>query len=73
MAKKTKITRVVVSGESKIFWITGKQNPFREGPGAFKRTELVRKASGKAREAIRGIRVTTIPTLRRRGVIRIAA
>lgn len=38
--------RMSLSEDSKITWM-GKDNPFREGSGRFKRTELVRTNSGK--------------------------
>jgi hypothetical protein len=60
--------------EAKITW-TGKENPFKEGSGAFDRTELVRKASGKTHETIgklKGIRSSTLRTLLNMELIRVS-
>jgi len=61
--------------KSKVIW-AGKDNPFREGSGSYDRTELVRKADGKMVEtilAMKGIKPTTLNTLKRLELIRIAA
>ena len=59
--------------DATVTW-TGKENPFREGCGAWKRTELVRKASGRTvaeMRSIKSMRVTTLATLARLALIKV--
>jgi hypothetical protein len=59
--------------DATVTW-SGKPNPFREGCGAWKRTELVRKASGRSVAEMRsskGLRVTTLATLARLELIKV--
>lgn len=63
-----------IDPEAKIVWLSSKENPYREGTGAFKRTELVRKASGKTAATINkisGIKSSTLNTLKNEGCIRV--
>jgi hypothetical protein len=79
--KKTKVAKKSdgngvsrIPMEAKITW-TGKENPFKEGSGAYDRTELVRKASGKTHETIgkiKGIRSSTLRTLLNMELIRVS-
>jgi hypothetical protein len=75
-SKSKKSTAARVAGESKISWLAGRKNPFREGSAVHKRVELVRKASGRTRDAIekiRGVRRSTVPNLLRMKIVRAAA
>jgi hypothetical protein len=78
MSTNKKSARTAIPSTAKILWNKSRENPFREGSGAYLRTEAVRKCSGKTRELIertrsRSIRSTTIPTLARLGLVRAAA
>lgn len=56
-----------------VTW-AGKENPFREGSGAWMRTEIVRKASGQTASAMQGkanLRGTTLATLARLELIKV--
>jgi hypothetical protein len=60
--------------EGTVTWLKGAENPFREGSGSHKRTELVKKNSGKTAEAINklsGMQSQTLSTLKRKGLIKI--
>jgi hypothetical protein len=60
--------------DAKITW-AGKENPFKEGSGAYERTELVRKASGKTRgtiDKIKGVRTSTVRTLLNLELVRVS-
>jgi hypothetical protein len=60
--------------DAKVTW-TGRDNPFREGCGAWKRTEIVRKASGQTVSAMRSnknLRATTLATLARLELIEVS-
>ena len=51
-------------------------NNFRKGSGAYKRVETVLKNRGKTREQLErlsGVRSTTVPTVVRMGIMKIAA
>jgi hypothetical protein len=64
--KQTSNKRKLAS-DATVNW-AGRENPFREGCGAWKRTEIVRKASGQTVSAMRsnkGLRATTLATLAR--------
>jgi hypothetical protein len=59
--------------DATVTW-AGHDNPFREGCGAWERTELVRKASGKtvtALQSLKGLRPTTLGTLARMKLVKI--
>ena len=64
--------RALIPGDAKII-PTGKENPFREGSGAYDRTEKVLKNKGKTRDEIEkltGILGSTIPNLIKLKVIK---
>src|SRR5262249_16773371 len=72
-AKGNSVSRI--NGEAKVTK-TGKENPFREGSGSYKRVELVLKNSGKTAGTIlkmAGMKATTLATCKRLGLIRIEA
>lgn len=59
--------------DATVTW-AGKDNPFREGSGAWERTEVVRKASGQTVSAMQGkanLRGTTLATLARLELIKV--
>jgi hypothetical protein len=56
-----------------VTW-TGKDNPFREGCGAWTRTEIVRKSDGQKVSTIQskeGVRGSTISTLARMKLVEV--
>jgi hypothetical protein len=60
--------------DATVIW-TGKENPFREGSGAWTRTEIVRKNSGQKVSSVQskdGMRGTTLATLARMELIKVA-
>jgi hypothetical protein len=60
--------------DATVTW-AGEENPFREGCGAWERTEIVRKASGKTVaqvQHLKGLRSTTLGTLARLKLIKVA-
>jgi cytoskeletal protein RodZ len=70
---RTAATRSRLDPDAKVTKL--KPNPFREGSGSFERTELVLKASGQTVKTImakKGIKTTTLPTLVRKGIIKIS-
>jgi len=81
-AKKTKATAngtgngaVRANMTDIVRWKKSAENPFREGSGSYKRTELVRENSGKTRKEIQGkaVKASTIATLARLGLVEIDA
>lgn len=71
--KQVKTTKSRFAPDATVTW-AGKDNPFREGCGAWERTEIVRKASGatvQAMQAKPGLRGTTLATLTRMELIKV--
>lgn len=70
---KSSATRSRIDPDAKVTK-TGKGNPFREGSGAYERTEIVLKNSGKTAGTIaglKGVKSSTLSTLKRMGVVKI--
>lgn len=64
-----------IDPDAKVVWL-GKENPFREGSGSYKRVDIVQKSSKQTAGAIlkkSGIKETTLATCKRLGLIRIEA
>jgi membrane protein involved in colicin uptake len=79
-AKKVTAKRAAANGangrvnlEDVVRWKKGAENPFREGSGAYKRTEIVKSNSGSTRKSIqsKAIKGSTIATLARMGLVEI--
>jgi hypothetical protein len=71
--KQVKTTKSRFAPDAKVTWAGG-DNPFREGSGAWERTETVRKASGETVSAMQGkagLRGTTLATLARMELIKV--
>jgi hypothetical protein len=71
--QKSKATKSRFEPDATVTW-AGKDNPFREGSGAWERTEIVRKASGQTVSAMQGkanLRGTTLATLARLELIKV--
>jgi hypothetical protein len=65
-----------ITDETKVTWVSGKENPYREGTGKWKRTEVVRTSTGSAVtvKTLQGKKVKrgTIRTLVREGVAKLS-
>jgi hypothetical protein len=74
VASKQTSNKQKFAPDATVTW-SGKSNPFREGCGAWKRTETVRKASGQtvsAMQANKSLRSTTLATLARMELIKVS-
>lgn len=71
----TRKTRERIDPDAKVTKASGAANPFREGSGAYKRTETVFKSSGQTAATIKkkaGILPQTLANLRKLGLVKIA-
>jgi len=65
-----------LTDDTKVTWVSGKENPYREGSGKWKRTEAVRTSTSSAAtvKTLRSkkIKTGTIRTLAKQGVVKLA-
>jgi hypothetical protein len=72
-AKTGKVGVSKFAPDATVTW-AGKDNPFREGCGAWERTEIVRKSDGQKVSTIQskeGVRGSTISTLARMKLVEV--
>lgn len=74
MPKKSKTIKRTVAFDTKKIVVIKKENPFREGSGAFKRTNIVLAARGKTVEyaVSKGARRSTVRRLAEMKIVRAA-